>query len=78
MYFHHADIDGGYGDWSEWTVCDKECGEGAQFRERACNSPLPRGNGKDCEEAGQSIETKSCLVKECPSMKFIILFLILE
>jgi len=59
-------VDGKYGDWSEWTQCDKECGEGVQVRERACNSPLPQGSGKDCEEIGESSETKSCLIKECP------------
>ena len=59
-------MNGGYGDWSEYTECDKTCGEGTMIRERACNTPLPAGAGKDCEELGPSSETKSCKLRECP------------
>ena len=29
------------GPWSNWTVCEKSCGGGFQFRTRACDPPLP-------------------------------------
>lgn len=59
-------VNGGYSDWSEWTTCDQSCGEGLQVRERSCNNPMPKGKGQDCEELGESSESKSCKLKECP------------
>jgi len=62
----NKNVNGGYGDWSEWTKCDKDCGEGSQMRERACNNPLPQGAGANCEELGAESETRTCTLKQCP------------
>ena len=63
--FFHTAVDGGYGEWTEWTTCDVTCGEGKQSRERACNHPLPAHGGKDCQHLGPSTEVKSCLLRYC-------------
>ena len=33
-------IDGGWGQWKEWTNCSLECGTGIQYRDRECDSPV--------------------------------------
>lgn len=58
-------INGGYSKWSEWSRCDKTCGNGIQARERSCTSPVPNSIGKDCSSLGESTETRSCKVKDC-------------
>ncbi|XP_065064802.1 uncharacterized protein LOC135691014 [Rhopilema esculentum] len=59
-------VDGGFGDWLPWTKCDKECGEGFMYRERNCDNPPPKGEGKDCSHLGPYTERKPCVIKECP------------
>jgi len=59
-------INGGLGEWLNWTACDKECGSGYRQRERNCDNPLPKGNGKDCTGLGNLTQTEACKVKECP------------
>ena len=71
MYYFTLGINGGYGDWGEWTKCDQECGEGMQFRERACNNPVPSGGGDDCEALGDAAESRKCMLKECPGKIFL-------
>uniref|UniRef100_A0A8C4IFU1 Netrin receptor UNC5 n=1 Tax=Dicentrarchus labrax TaxID=13489 RepID=A0A8C4IFU1_DICLA len=48
-------IDGGWDEWSEWTVCSSQC---ERQRSRECNSPAPRHRGKMCE--GNSEATENC------------------
>ncbi|XP_056135555.1 netrin receptor UNC5D [Lampris incognitus] len=48
-------IDGGWDEWSEWTVCSSQC---ERLRKRDCNSPAPRHRGKMCE--GDSQMTENC------------------
>ncbi|KAM7416900.1 hypothetical protein PAMA_018806 [Pampus argenteus] len=48
-------IDGGWDEWSEWTVCSSQC---EKQRSRGCNSPAPRHRGKMCE--GNSEATENC------------------
>merc|ERR1712048_426963 len=52
-------IDGGFSEWSAWTVC----GENDEFktRNRECNAPAPANGGKDCE--GLKKETQACRPK---------------
>lgn len=56
--------DGAWSEYSEWSECSMSCGPGIVTRERTCTNPEPIGSGMECE--GESTETKSCLVKECP------------
>ncbi|KAI1900770.1 hypothetical protein AGOR_G00053300 [Albula goreensis] len=46
-------VDGGWEEWSEWTVCSSEC---ERQRHRECSAPAPRHGGKLCEGAGLSTE----------------------
>uniref|UniRef100_A0A7N8XBX0 Netrin receptor UNC5 n=1 Tax=Mastacembelus armatus TaxID=205130 RepID=A0A7N8XBX0_9TELE len=48
-------IDGGWDEWSEWTLCSSQC---ERQRSRECNSPAPRHRGKMCE--GNSEATENC------------------
>lgn len=48
-------VDGGWSDWSSWTVCK----DGKKTRTRLCNNPLPTNGGKQC--VGKAKEIESCL-----------------
>lgn len=63
-------VNGGYSEWSEFTGCSLTCGVGVAVRERGCNNPIPKGNGKDCSSLGPSTETKECKLADCPSKLF--------
>uniref|UniRef100_A0A8C5HU51 Netrin receptor UNC5 n=1 Tax=Gouania willdenowi TaxID=441366 RepID=A0A8C5HU51_GOUWI len=46
-------IDGGWDEWSVWTVCSNQC---ERQRSRECNSPAPRHRGKMCEGNAEASE----------------------
>ncbi|XP_071374495.1 netrin receptor UNC5D-like [Centroberyx affinis] len=46
-------VDGGWDEWSDWTVCSSQC---ERQRSRGCNSPAPRHRGKMCEGSGEATE----------------------
>ncbi|XP_013888133.1 netrin receptor UNC5D, partial [Austrofundulus limnaeus] len=48
-------VDGGWNEWSEWTVCSSQC---ERQRIRGCSSPAPRHQGRTCE--GNSEATENC------------------
>ncbi|KAM6965349.1 netrin receptor UNC5D [Aplochiton taeniatus] len=48
-------VDGGWEEWSEWTVCGSQC---ERQRRRECEAPAPRHRGKMCE--GNSEATENC------------------
>ena len=54
----------GWGQWSDWTDCSQTCGQGIQSRNRTCDDPEPTFGGI-CR--GNTTESKSCLVVNCPS-----------
>lgn len=60
-YLISGDVDGGWGEWSEWTSCNKigsTCGKSSEFfKIRNCDTPLQRGAGAPC--AGSNREEKS-------------------
>jgi len=63
------DIDGGYSKWSDWSQCSASCGMGQTSRERVCNNPTPKGNGKPCyPDLGPAHQTTECHLMECPCM----------
>ena len=41
------------------------------YRERNCDNPPPKGEGKDCSHLGPYTERKPCIIKECPG-KFVL------
>lgn len=59
-----AAVDGGWDEWSEWTVCSSQC---EKQRSRGCNSPAPRHRGKMCE--GNSEATENCTDGMCTQSK---------
>ncbi|KAL7836238.1 hypothetical protein AOLI_G00275220 [Acnodon oligacanthus] len=46
-------VDGGWEEWSEWTLCSAQC---ERQRWRECNAPAPRHRGKMCEGEGHAME----------------------
>uniref|UniRef100_A0A7M5US14 Hemicentin-1 n=1 Tax=Clytia hemisphaerica TaxID=252671 RepID=A0A7M5US14_9CNID len=51
-------VAGGWGEWSEYGPCSKNCKGGYQTRHRYCNNPKPKNGGKYC--VGDGYESKSC------------------
>lgn len=58
-----APIDGHWGRWSSWGLCDAKCGLGTHHRSRSCDDPPPRYGGKNC--VGNSSSSQSCKLKSC-------------
>ena len=61
MFILVSDIDGQYGEWSEWSTCSVSLScerGGVRTRTRACDSPSPQGNGQPCD--GDSLEAEGC------------------
>lgn len=61
-------VNGGYTEWTPWSVCSKTCGGGSQLRNRNCTSPLPVDGGLDCADLnmGGDEESRQCNVMVCP------------
>lgn len=59
-------INGEWSQWTSWTVCSATCSKGAQTRTRTCTEPAPQNGGQNCENPTSTIETKDCLIMECP------------
>ncbi|KAI8745416.1 hemicentin-1-like [Biomphalaria glabrata] len=57
-------VDGGWGEWSDYTECSSSCGTGTSKRTRHCDTPVPLHGGKDC--VGSDIMTKKCEIVKCP------------
>jgi hypothetical protein len=54
-------VDGGFTTWSQWTICDGDCGgTGSRSRSRSCTNPAPDCGGADC--SGPDEETVTCTV----------------
>jgi len=62
-----CNVDGGYNQWSMWSMCSATCGVGVKVRSRVCNSPPPRKGGQDCTRLGNPYETVECNAGECPT-----------
>jgi len=53
-------VDGGWSDWSEWSLCSKAI-SGIQTSTRECVNPIPRYGGKPCNGV-------RAVVRECRNM----------
>ncbi|XP_022522583.2 netrin receptor UNC5D isoform X3 [Astyanax mexicanus] len=53
-------VDGGWEEWSEWTMCSAQC---ERQRWRECNAPAPRNRGRMCE--GESHAMENCTGGMC-------------
>uniref|UniRef100_A0A3Q3B2E0 Netrin receptor UNC5 n=1 Tax=Kryptolebias marmoratus TaxID=37003 RepID=A0A3Q3B2E0_KRYMA len=48
-------VDGGWGEWSEWSVCSSDC---ERQRSRECTAPEPKHGGRLCD--GVALATDNC------------------
>lgn len=78
-YFFSFLVNGNWGTWTSFGVCDVSCGGGVSFRTRYCNSPVAAYGGVDCVLTGEidvrgkeEVEPQPCNTHECPR-KIIIL-----
>ncbi|KAL9955704.1 hypothetical protein ACROYT_G037064 [Oculina patagonica] len=51
---------GGYSQWSAWTLCSVTCGVGRRSRYRSCTNPSPGPFGNDCSDLGSENQTVQC------------------
>ncbi|KAL9979352.1 hypothetical protein ACROYT_G017003 [Oculina patagonica] len=58
-------IDGGFTEWSQWSLCDNPCGGSVVNRSRACTNPTPTPDGKNC--TGDNFQTKLECIWPCPT-----------
>ncbi|EFO16610.1 hypothetical protein LOAG_11893 [Loa loa] len=56
-------IEGGWRDWSAWSICSVNCGHGLQRRWRLCDSPIPQNGGNLC--VGNFVEFLDCNAGNC-------------
>ena len=63
---HSCPVDGGYGEWSQFSQCSRTCGGGDKKRSRSCNNPAPEHGGRNCSGLGPAQETQSCSSNKCP------------
>ncbi|KAH9508045.1 Hemicentin-1 [Bulinus truncatus] len=57
-------VDGGWGEWTNYSDCSSSCGSGTSKRTRQCDSPVSLHGGKDC--VGPDINSKKCEIVKCP------------
>jgi len=57
-------VDGGWGEFSNWSVCSAKCGGGVQSRTRACDNPAPENGGAECQ--GEDKQERDCNTDPCP------------
>ena len=67
--FFFPKVDGNWGQWNNWTECDKPCGVGFQNRSRVCDDPAPAHGGNDCNGTHTN-ETQMCNFNYCPGTCF--------
>ena len=56
-------VNGNWGQWGEYSPCDRECGVGHQQRSRLCNDPPPANGGRSC--AGDAYSRRRCNEHPC-------------
>ena len=59
-------VDGGWTDWSTWSLCSVTCGGGGAVRRRFCTNPSPLHGGRYCE--GDELENATCSTTPCPGI----------
>ena len=59
-------VDGGWGSWTNWSLCSATCGDGHRSRQRFCNNSVPAGSGNNC--SGSNTERETCNITEFPGI----------
>lgn len=57
-------VDGGWGNWTQWSECSRSCGSGISIQSRVCDNPLPAHGGSFC--IGKRTMYKTCNTDPCP------------
>lgn len=65
-YLRPCPIDGGFGEWSNYTECTQSCNGGTQKRSRQCNNPAPKHGGRNCSSLGPETDEQRCNTFPCP------------
>ncbi len=66
---YYITVDGGWGEWANWSACSKTCGgvTGTRSRSRQCDTPATQYGGADCADPGT--EAEECVHDTvCPGM----------
>ena len=58
-------VDGGWGEWRNWSACSQSCGGGIREAHRDCDNPVPSGSGLYC--IGDRVKYESCNTWKCLS-----------
>jgi len=58
-----APVDGGWGDWTDWSPCSRSCGAGVSTQTRECDHPSPAHDGSFC--IGERARYKTCNLDDC-------------
>ena len=58
-------VNGGWGDWTDWSSCSVSCGGGSRSKNRPCDNPAPAHGGKVCSGSANE-EWEECNSDECP------------
>jgi hypothetical protein len=68
----YSPTNGGYGDWTPWSVCSSECPVGVKgyfvgnrTRTRSCTNPPPSPDGADCTSLGPDLQVEPCNTQLC-------------
>lgn len=74
IFFCLFAVHGNWNEWSEFTTCDKTCGEASKTRSRVCNNPPAEHGGLECLMTGtidtrgkEETETEDCNNPVCIS-----------
>ena len=67
MYNFKTPVNCEVSDWTKWSDCSKDCGEGTETRQRTVTQ-YPKYNGRSCPELS---ETRSCNEKVCMEEKCV-------
>uniref|UniRef100_A0A3Q3GCY5 Netrin receptor UNC5 n=1 Tax=Labrus bergylta TaxID=56723 RepID=A0A3Q3GCY5_9LABR len=55
LCFVFPSVDGGWGEWTDWSVCSSDCD---RQRSRECTAPEPKHGGRLCD--GVALATENC------------------
>ena len=64
-------VDGGYTQWTSWSVCPVTCGGSTHTRTRSCTAPTPQNGGRTCIQQGLGVatENEACNTNICGGMR---------
>lgn len=66
MFPLFALVDGGLGEWSDWSECSLTCGIGKQGGMGKCDTPKPQDGDRQCDKK-EYIHERYCRKRKCGS-----------